>query len=117
MLRSSLTLCWVELGFQFAGGGDVWHQRKVHEDDVFRAELEAHLADGFEEWERFDVADGTADFDQDDVHTFGNFAEGGFNFIGDVRDDLDGLAQIIATAFFGDDGFVDPAGGPVGGRA
>ena len=100
-------------GFQFARGVDEWHQREVHENNIFRTELEAHLADGFQEWERLDVADGAADFDQDDVHAFGDFAECGFNFIGDVRDDLHGLAKIIAAAFFGDDGFVEAAGGPV----
>ena len=51
------------LGFQFAGGGDERNQRDVHEDDVFRAELEAHLADGFEKRKRLDVADRAADFD------------------------------------------------------
>ena len=48
-----------------------------------------------------------------DVHAFGNFSEGGFDFVGDVRDDLDGFAEIIAAALFGEDGFVDAAGGPV----
>ncbi len=55
------------LGFEFAGGGDVGNQRDVNEQSVFGAEFEAHLADGFEEGKRFDVADGAADFDDDDV--------------------------------------------------
>ena len=62
---------------------------------------------------RFDVADRAADFDQDDVNAFGDFAECRFDFVGDVRNYLDGLAQIIAAALFGDDGFVEAAGGPV----
>ena len=37
---------------------------------------------------RFDVADSAADFYQDYVYAFGNFAEGGFDFVGDVRDYL-----------------------------
>ena len=74
------------LGFQFAGGGDEGNQRDVNEERVFRAEFQAHLADGFEEGKRFDVADGAADFDDDDVHAFGNFFDGGFDFVGDVRE-------------------------------
>ena len=45
--------------------------------------------------------------------SFGYFAEGSFDFVGDVRNDLDCLAQVVAAAFLGDDGFVDSAGGPV----
>src|ERR1700729_1680587 len=85
----------------------------MHEDDVFRAELEAHLADGLKKGERFDVADGAADFDENYVDRIRDFPERGFNFVGDVRDDLDGFAEIIAAAFLGNDGFVDAAGGPV----
>ena len=85
----------------------------MYEDYIFGTELKAHLADGFEERERFDIADGSANFYEDDVYAFGDFAEGGFNFIGDVRDYLDCLAEIIAAALFGDDGFVEAAGGPV----
>ncbi len=101
------------LGFQLAGGGDEGHEGDVHEQSIFETELEAHLADGFEEGKGFDVADGAADFDDDHVHAFGNFFDGGFDFVGDVRDDLDGFAEVIAAAFFGENGFVDAAGGPV----
>ena len=88
------------LGFQFAGGGDKGHQRDVHEQSIFRAQFQAHLADGFEKRQRFDVADGAADFDDDHVDAFGNFFDGGFDFVGDVRDDLHGFAEIIAAALF-----------------
>ena len=101
------------LGLQFAGGGDERHEREMNEDDIFRPQLQAHLADGFQKRQRFDVADRSADFDEHHVHAVGNFAERGFDFIRDVRDHLDGFAEVIAAAFFGDDGFVEAAGGPV----
>ena len=101
------------LGFLFAGGGDVRNESDVNEERVFCAELEAHLANRFEEGKRLDVADGAADFDDDDVNAFGNFFDGGFDFVGDVRNDLHGLAEIIAAAFFAENGFVDAAGRPV----
>ena len=37
----------------------------------------------------------------------------GFDFVGDVRNHLDGLAEVIAAPLFGENGFVDAAGGPV----
>ncbi len=101
------------LGFQFAGGGDERHQRDVHEQSIFCAKLQAHLANGFEEGKRFDVANGAANFHDDHVHAFGNFPDGGFDFVGDVGNDLHGFAQVIAAALFGENGFVDAAGGPV----
>src|SRR5258705_9511277 len=101
------------LGFQFAGGGDEGNERHVDEECVFCAEFEAHLTDGFEEGKGLDVADGAADFDDYHVNGFRNFPDGGFDFVGDVGNDLNGLAEEVAAALFGEDGFVDAAGGPV----
>ena len=101
------------LGFQFASGGDVGNQSHVDEEGVFASEFEAHLANGFEEGKRLDVADGAADLDDDDVDAFGNFFDGGFDFVGDVRNDLHGFAKVVAAALFAQDRFVDAAGGPV----
>ena len=48
-----------------------------------------------------------------DVHILRDFLHRGFDFVGHVRNHLHGLAQIIAAPLFGDDLFVDAAGGPV----
>src|SRR5205085_10113494 len=101
------------LGFLFACGCDVRNQGNVNEKGIFRAELKTHLADGFEKGKRFNVADGAADFDDHYVNAFGNFFDGGFDFVGDVGNHLDGFAEIVAAALFANDGFVDAAGGPV----
>ncbi len=101
------------LGFQLAGRGDEGNQRDVNEKRVLRAKFEAHLADGFEKGKRFDIANGAADFDDDDVDAFGDFLDGGFDFVGNVRNDLNGLPKVVAAALFGENGFVDAAGGPV----
>ena len=85
----------------------------MNKQSIFGAELESHLADGFQERKGLDVADGAADFHDDDVHALGNFLDRCFNLVGDVRNDLDGLAEEIAAALFGQNGFVDAAGGPV----
>src|SRR5258708_2290514 len=85
----------------------------MHKKRVLGAKLQAQLADGFQERQRLDVADGAADFDDDNVNAFGNFLDGGFNFVSNVGDDLNGLAEVIAAALFGQNRFVDAAGGPV----
>ena len=66
MPRSSRTRVLRRFGFQFVGRAEVRHQREVDVHHVFVADVVAHLADGFEERQRLDVADRTADFD--DAH-------------------------------------------------
>ena len=56
------------LGLQLAGGADERHERQVDVERVLAADVEAELADGFEERHALDVADGAADLDQHDVH-------------------------------------------------
>ena len=78
----------------------------------------AQLADGFEEGQRLDVADGASDFDDHDVHRSavgrgGDAAGGGFDFVGHVRDHLHGFAEVIAAALARNDLFVDAAAGEV----
>ena len=110
---SSLTECWVGLGLQLAGGRDVGHQRQVHEHRVVGPKLVAELADGFEEGQGFDVADGAADFHQHEVEV-GGFAQDGFlDRVGDVGDDLDGGAEVVAATLLGDHVLVDAPGGGV----
>ena len=101
------------LGFQFTGSGDVRDKGNVNEESVLGAEFQAHLTDGFEEGQGFDVANGATDFDDDDVDAFGDALDAALDFVGDVGNDLNGLAEVVAAALFGEDGFVDAAGGPV----
>src|SRR6266446_1801236 len=101
------------LGFQFTGGGDERHQRDVHKERILRAHFQAHLADGFEEGKRLDVANRAANLDDNNVDAFGNFPDGRLDLVSDVRDYLDGFAEVITAALFGEDRFVDAAGRPV----
>src|SRR5439155_17192521 len=65
----------------------------------------------------FDVADGTADLDDEHLGVLrpGQARDALFDLIGDVRDDLDRAAQVIPTAFLGNDRGVYLARGDVGG--
>jgi hypothetical protein len=56
---------------QFAGRGDVRHERQVDVQRVLAADVLTELADGLEEGQAFDVPDGPADLDEQDVHVLG----------------------------------------------
>src|SRR5690606_13112221 len=79
---------------------------------------QAHLARGLKEGQGFDVAHRTADFHDGDVGfaipaRLGPARHEILDFIGDVRDYLHRLAQVVAAALFAQHGFVDLAGGEV----
>ncbi len=103
-------LCGLRL--ELARGGQRGEQRHVDVQDVGPPDVLAHLADGFEERQRFDVADGPADLDDDDVGVAiaGDAADPLLDLVGDVRDDLDGAAEVVAAALLGDDRLVDATG-------
>ena len=106
------------LGLQLAGGGDPRHVGEVHEGGVGRPHAQAHLAHGLEEGQRFDVAHGAADLDDRDLHLFGGADAGAaahevLDLVGDVRDHLHRLAEIVSAAFLLQHRLVDLAGGEV----
>ena len=55
------------LGLELTGRGQRRQQCHMHVEHVVAADVLAHLADGLEERQRFDVADGAADLDDDHV--------------------------------------------------
>jgi hypothetical protein len=75
----------------------------------------AHLADSFEERQPFDIADGAADFDQDNIglRFFGQPFEAVFDLIGDMGNNLDRTAEKITASFFGNDRTVNLSGGNI----
>ena len=103
------------LGLQLAGVRDVRHEREVDEDAVLAAAVLLELADGFEERQALDVADGAADLGDDDVDVLGlgDQVDARLDLVGDVRDDLHGAAEVVAAALLADDLVVDRAGGDV----
>ncbi|GAI29202.1 unnamed protein product [marine sediment metagenome] len=62
-------------------------------EDIAAAQVQAHLADGFQEGEAFDIADGAADFGDDHIDARGGQAAYALLYlVGYVGDDLDGAA-------------------------
>ena len=103
------------LGLQLPGGSQVGQQRNMQEEGPVPAQVMAHLPGGFEEGQRLDVADRSADLGDDDVDILGRHrTDAGLDLVGDVRDDLDCVAQVFAATLLSDHPGVDLSGGHVG---
>jgi hypothetical protein len=99
------------LGLQLACGGDEGHVSQVHEGEVGGAELQAHLAHRFQEGQRFDVAHRAADLDDGHVDRLrvGAAQHELLDLVGDVRDHLHRLAEVVAAALLLEHALVDLA--------
>ena len=88
--------------FHFFCCTEVRNQRTVDVHDFFAAQVGFHLANRFQEWQGLDIPYCSADFSDDNIR-FRRFRcpqKAIFDFIGDVWDDLDRSAKIIAAALF-----------------
>ena len=88
----------------------------MHEEHVLATEFVAHLPCGLDERLRLDVADRAADLGDDHVglrRLAGLQAHAALDLVGDVRNDLHGVAEILSAPLFRDDRRVDLAGGDV----
>ena len=103
------------LGLLLAGRADERHERDVEVADVLAADVEAELTDGLEERQDLDVADGATDLGDHDVDLVRcQSVDAPLDLVGDVRDHLHGLAEVVAASFGREYGRVDGAGGGVG---
>ena len=100
-------------GLQLAGCADPGNQGHVHEQRVVAAQFLAHLADGLDKRQRFNVAHGAADLHNGHVHILRDLFHRCLDLVSNVGNHLHGLAQVVAAALFGDDLFINAAGGPV----
>ncbi len=104
--RNWPTECCVGLVFSSPRRLEVRHQRQVNVKTILLADIERELANRFQEWQAFDVADRAADFGDDHVDdsSAASLARcNALDFVGDVRNHLHGLAQELAAAFLVDD--------------
>ena len=97
------------LGFDLAGHAQVGHQGQVDAQGVFPAEVAAQLADGLQKRLALDVAHGAADLDDGHILVCGHAEDGLLDLVGDVGNDLDRAAQIVAPALLLDDAEIDAA--------
>ena len=87
------------LGLELARGADVRHQREVDEYRPLLPDLYPHLPDRLEKRQRFDIADGAADLDEAHVGVTGALHDARLDLVGNVRNDLDGVAEILSAPF------------------
>ena len=91
----------------------------MQKETVLPTDLVPHLAGRFQERLGFDIADSAADLGDDDVWPvavgvrLGHLQDPAFDLIGDVRDHLHGIAEILPTTFPGDDFRIHLAGGHI----
>ena len=100
------------LGLQLVGGAEVRYEREMDVHDVLFADVVTHLADRFKKRQRLDIAHRASDLHDADVGVarLRDVLDVRLDLVGDVRDDLNRRAQVVAAAFFFDDGVVDLAG-------
>src|SRR5215510_10717222 len=70
----------------------------------------AHLTNGFEEGERFNIPHRSSDFDNRHICAFCALSDTRLDFIRNMRNDLNGSSQVFSLALFFDDSLVYPPG-------
>src|SRR5690606_37839811 len=105
-------------GFQLACRCNERHQCQVNKSGVVAAQAQIHLAGSFQERLGFDITHCAADLDDGNigltiVGSLGATNDEILDFVGDVRDNLHGLAQIVPATLFAQHGFVNLARGEV----
>ena len=103
------------LGLLLSRRSDERHQRHVEVADVVATGFLAELADRLEKGKDLDVAHGAADLGDHDIDVvIRQPVDAPLDLVGDVRDDLHGLSQVVAAALGGQHGLVDGSGRCVG---
>ena len=104
------------LGFQFSRRLDERHECDMHDEHVLRPRLERELPDRLQKRQPLDVTGRPADLGDDDVSRLLLLQppDVRLDLVGDVRDHLHGLAEVIAAPFLVQHGLVNlPAGNVV----
>ena len=103
------------LGLLLARRADERHEGDVDVADVVAPDHVAELTDRFEERQDLDVADGAAHFGDHHVDVVVSHPlDAALDLVGDVRDHLNGLAEVVATTLRREHRLIDRAGRGVG---
>src|SRR5690242_6391763 len=102
------------LGLQLTRRHDVGQQRDVQEEAPVPADLVPYLPDRLQERQLLDVTDGAAYLGDHYLHTgAAHRQDARLDLVGDVRDHLDRVAQVVPAPLLGDHAGVDLPGGDV----
>ena len=89
------------LGFDLTGQIKIRHQRHMDEQRVMAAQITAHLTNCLNKGQRFNITHHAADLHDDHIKIMGSqiIGDGAFDLIGNVRNNLYGIAAEVAGAF------------------
>ena len=109
----------MRLGLELASVPDVGDEGQVDEHAAPASDVDRELSDRLQEGQRLDVADRAADLGDHDVDVggLGDQKDPLLDLVGDVRDHLDGAAEVVPATLAPDDGVVDATRRDVGGPA
>ena len=93
-----------------AGVFQFWQQRQVHKQCILSAKFHTHLTNCFQKRQGFYVPDRPANFNKYNLVITGAFINANFDFIDDVRNDLNCLSHIVALPFPTNHPFIHPSG-------
>lgn len=107
------------LGLQLAGSGQVRNERQMNQRRIAGSKLVTQLTHRFDEGQRLDVAHRTADLGDDYVVLLAlrQQLNAALDFVRDMRNDLHGLAQVLALALLVNHALINLTGGHVVGMA
>jgi len=91
---------------------EIGHEREMDEHATPAPDVHRELADRLQERQRLDVAHRAADLRDHDVDVLAlrDELDAVLDLVRDVRDDLHGAAEVVASALLADDRVVDRAG-------
>ena len=101
------------LGLQLTRSLHKGDQRQMNEDGVFLTDLIAHLTNRFKKGEAFNIPHRAPDLHDDYIQVITQLLDGGLDFVGNVRNDLNRLAQIVPPPLFLNNGLIDLSGGGI----
>src|SRR5450756_420269 len=100
---------------EFLGGSNKRQPGYVYKKSILPPHFIAQLTQGLEKWLRFDISHRAADLKNDNICPgfFCSQPDAALDFVGYMRDDLDGPTQVVAVAFLCNHLCVDLSGGEV----
>ena len=106
------------LGLELLGSGDIGDVGQVHADAA-APQFPSQLADGLDKRQSLDITHSAANLGDDEVILAGSAQQldVALDLVGDVRDDLHRLAQVVAPALLVDNALIDAARGDVVGAS
>src|SRR5512143_1570500 len=82
-------------------------------EDILSSDTVSQLPDGFQKGQAFDIADGPANFDDNDILIFCKSGDRALYLVGYMGHDLNRTAQVISAPLFCDDVVVYSAGSKI----